>query len=192
MANENKLSELEALLYAAGDPLDLATLASCSETDQEVCVELLHELQEKLEEDKACGLCLREIEGRWLLTIKLSCKESCARLFRPGHQAPLSSAAYETLAAVLYNQPVTRAQVEEVRGVNSDGIMSRLEERGLIESCGVLEQVGRPALFRVSERFLIESGLRSAEDIPAMDLLMVDSLRQWEESADEQKPDDCD
>ena len=87
---------------------------------------------------------------------------------------------------------MTRAQVEEVRGVNSDGIMSRLEERGLIESCGVLEQVGRPALFRVSERFLIESGLRSAEDIPAMDLLMVDSLRQWEESADEQKPDDSD
>lgn len=181
MSERSHLAELEALLFAAGDPLDLESIAEILDLDKEVCADLLQSLGEHLDADAHSGLCLRRLENRYVLSIKASCKETTARFFRPGHMPALSSASYETLAAVLYNQPVTRAQVEAVRGVNSDGIMSRLEERGLIESCGVLEQPGRPALFRVSEKFLLETGLRSSEDLPPLDLLMYDSIRKWEE-----------
>ena len=82
----------------------------------------------------------------------------------------------------LYNQPVTRAQIEAVRGVSSDSIVTRLIERGLVEECGTLEAPGRPALFRTTKQFLLEFGISSVSEMPAMELMMYKTIRDLQDS----------
>lgn len=171
---------LEGILYVAGEAISASELADLLELRVESVYILLDELAAKLQADPNRGLEIRKIQDRYALALKPEGREVALRYFQPGKAQSLSSAAYETLAAVLYNQPVTRAQVEAVRGVNSDGIMTRLEELGYIENCGVLEQAGHPNIYRVSERFLLETGLSSTEDLPPMDLLMLENLRTLE------------
>lgn len=184
MNDQEHLASLEALLFASGDGMTLAGLMEILELGEDQLKALLEALAAKYQEDASSALSLRHVENKYLLTVKTEFKDLLARLYRPGYMPPLSPASYETLACVLYNQPVTRAQVEAVRGVNSDGVMARLLERGFIEECGVLEQVGRPSLFRVTDKFMLEMGLSSVEDLKPMELLMYDNLRRLE-SGDE-------
>lgn len=180
-AEADTLARLEALLFAAGDPLDEENIGTALDLSAEATREALDTLAGRYRQDPACGLELRRLEKRWLLSVKTDYNDTIATIFRGGQAPRLSRAAYETLAAVLYNQPVTRAQVEAVRGVNADAVMARLEDRGLIESCGVLEQPGRPTLYRATEECLFELGLRSAEDLEPTELLMYESIRRLEE-----------
>ena len=96
----------------------------------------------KISADVQTGLMLRIIDNKAFLTAKPKLKEIVSRLYRPQNRPALSQASYETLAAIAYNQPCTRAQVEEIRGVNSDGIISRLLERNLIQEVGTLDLPG--------------------------------------------------
>jgi segregation and condensation protein B len=92
----------------------------------------------------------------------------------------LTQAAYETLAIIAYNQPATRSQIESIRGVGSDSIVSRLIERGLVREAGTLDAPGRPTLFETTEDFLQEFGLRSVHDLPSMEMMMYGTLREIE------------
>jgi segregation and condensation protein B len=103
-------------------------------------------------------------------------------MFSPKMHPPLSQASYETLAVIAYNQPVTRAQVESVRGVSSDSIISRLIDRGWIEECGNLDAPGRPALFKTSKQFLMEFGISSVDELPSMELMSYQTIRDLEDS----------
>ncbi|MDO5033491.1 MAG: SMC-Scp complex subunit ScpB [Eubacteriales bacterium] len=181
MKDKAMLAKLEALLFASGEGLPLAVLADLLEEEAEVVTSLLIDLADRYQADASSALELRRVEDKYLLSLKQDFQELLSRLYRPGYLSSLSPASYETLACVLYNQPVTRAQVEAVRGVNSDGVMTRLLERGLLEECGVLEQAGRPSLFRVTEKFMLEMGLSSVEELKPLELLMYDNLRQLEE-----------
>lgn len=125
---------------------------------------------------------LREAEGSWFFCTKPEQADVLQRLFQPRHRPPLSQAAYETLAIIAYNQPVTRSQVEAVRGVNSDSIITRLMERNLINEAGSLDAPGRPTLFVTTDQFLIDFGLRSVKDLPPMEMLMYGTLRDFERS----------
>jgi segregation and condensation protein B len=86
------------------------------------------------------------------------------------------------LAVIAYNQPCTRAQVETVRGVSSDSIISRLLDRGWIEEAGCLDAPGRPALFATSKQFLTEFGIESVDDLPPMELMSYQTIRDMEDS----------
>lgn len=178
------MARAEALLFAAGDPVSSTVIAEVLDLEEEHIEPLMRKLKERYDDDPGSGLCLKVLNKEYILTTKESCADCLSRFFRPNHLPALTNASYETLAAILYNQPVTRAQVEEVRGVNSDSVITRLEERGLVEACGVLEQVGRPTLYRVSRRFLLEAGLESAEDLPPIDLLMYGTIREAEEEGE--------
>ncbi len=180
MNDQAYLASLEALLFASGDGLTISGLMELLELGEDQVKSLLEALEAKYRDDTSSALTLRHVENKYLLSVKRDFKDLLARLYRPGYMPPLSPASYETLACVLYNQPVTRAQVEAVRGVNSDGVMARLLERGFIEECGVLEQVGRPSVFRVTDKFMLEMGLSSVEDLKPMELLMYDNLRRLE------------
>ena len=109
-------------------------------------------------------------------------KKFIERLYAPKAQVPLSQASYETLAVIAYNQPCTRAQVETVRGVSSDSIISRLLDRGWIEEAGYLDAPGRPALFATSKQFLTEFGIESVDDLPPMELMSYQTIRDMENS----------
>lgn len=175
------LAKLEALLFASGIGIRLETLMSILDLEQELALDLLSELEEKLDQDQDSGLMVAQVDDLFLLTIKQDLRTQVSELYNTGSLAKLTPASYEVLAAILYNQPVTRAQVEAIRGVNSDGIISRLEERKLVEECGILDQPGRPSVFRVTDKFMLEMGISSAKDLAPVELLMYENIRKLEE-----------
>ncbi len=179
---EEAPSAIEALLFAAGDPLPFDKIQRITGLDRSSLQSILQSMSERYQRDHHRGLLLREIDGNWILCTKPGMSVILERLFAPRHRPPLSQAAYETLAIIAYNQPVTRAQVESVRGVNSDSIISRLVERNLIEETGTLDAPGRPSLFSTSDQFLRDFGLRTVKDLPPMEMLMYGTLRDFEES----------
>ena len=185
LADEDVPAAIEALLFASGDPVSLEKLQQITGVERHTLQEILAGLIGRYTRDRNRGLALREIDGSYLLCTKPEQKVVLHRLFQPRHRPPLSQAAYETLAIIAYNQPVTRAQVESVRGVNSDNIIARLIERNLVEETGSLDAPGRPLLFATTNQFLLDFGLRSVKELPPMELLMYGTLRDFEESLEE-------
>lgn len=176
---------LEALLFAAGDPLPLEKIQQITGLERTLLVQYLNALSERIAQNANRGLLLREIEGHYFLCTKPEMKDLLQRLYQPRHRPPLSQAAYETLAVIAYNQPVTRAQVEAVRGVNSDSIIIRLIERNLIEETGHLDSPGRPLLYATTKQFLMDFGLRSVQDLPPMEMMMYQTLQDFETTLEE-------
>ena len=179
---KDAFAALEALLYMAGDPIPVEKLAAVTGLDKTVLVPVLEQMAAQLLADRRRGLFLREAEGKYQLATKPEQLAILERLYTPRHRPPLSQAAYETLAIIAYNQPVTRAQVEAVRGVNSDSIISRLIERDLVCEVGNLDAPGRPAIFATTEQFLLDFGLSSVAELPPMEMMMYGTLRDLEQS----------
>lgn len=174
------LAVTEAVLFASGDPIAvdrLTQITGLSAADQ---LAALDALERKLRQDPAAGLCLRRADQRVCLATRPDLQPALERLFEPRQTAKLSNAAYEALAVIAYNQPVTRAQIESVRGVNSDNVIGRLLERGLIEVSGHLDAPGRPAQFVTTERFLLDMGLSGLDELQPMELMMYGTLRDFE------------
>lgn len=184
LAVEEAPAALEALLFAAGDPLPLEKIIAITGLPRQVLENILAGLASQLEHDPRRGLILRHVEEGYFFSTKPGQKEILERLFQPRNRPPLSQAAYETLAVVAYNQPVTRAQVEAVRGVNSDSIIARLVERGFLAEAGQLDTPGRPLLYSTTEQFLLSFGLSSVKELPPMEMLMYGTLRDFETSLD--------
>jgi len=176
---------LEAILFASGDPVSLNRLVEITEIDREVIVKTLEKISSEYENNPWGGLMIRRLEDEYVMCTKPQMKSVLERYFQPRSRPPMSQATYETLAVIAYNQPVTRAQVESVRGVSSDSIVSRLLERGWIEECGTLDAPGRPALFETSKQFLMEFGIESVSEMPALDLMMYSTIRDLEESLEQ-------
>ncbi len=155
---------LEAVLLVTDQPVDVATLASLVRRPAgEVAGRL-----EALAADYASagrGFDLREVAGGWRFYTRPDCAEVVERYVRDGQQARLTQAALETLAVVAYRQPVTRARISAVRGVNVDGVMRTLTSRGLIAETGHEEHSGA-ILYRTTELFLERLGIRSLEELP--------------------------
>jgi len=113
------------------------------------------------------GIALREVGGGWRLHAHPACREDVERFLLPPRTS-MSPASLETLAIVAYLQPITRAEIESLRGVNVDGVMKTLEERQLVREVGRKEGVGRPILYGTTKVFLETFGLRSLDDLPPL------------------------
>ena len=185
---ENKITlqelpaALEAVLFVHGDPITCDQLAEITQMPKEVLEETLARMMKEYETDPWGGLMIRKVDDSYVMCTKPAMKPVLERLFAPRSRPPMSQATYETLAVIAYNQPVTRAHVEAVRGVSSDSIVSRLIERGLVEECGTLEAPGRPTLFRTTKQFLLEFGISSVSEMPAMELMMYKTIRDLQDS----------
>ena len=172
---------VEAILFASGDPVPVSKLLDITGHDIDSLQKVLAGVQEKYN-DTESGLQLRQLENSYVISTKTEMKPYLERMFAPRQRAPLSPAAYETLSVIAYNQPVTRAQIEAVRGVNSDSLVSRLLERGWIRECGSLDGPGHPALFETTQQFLMEFGISSVKELPALELMMYSTIRDLETS----------
>jgi len=180
---ENELpAAIEAFLFAAGDPVSLQRLSEICGHSSEKMKKAMDALSAEMIHDKKRGVEIRLLEDSYVLTPKADMKGTLERMFQPKQRVPLSQAAYETLAVIAYNQPVTRSQIEAVRGVSSDSIVSRLLERGWIRECGFLEAPGHPSLFETTSQFLLEFGIPSVKELPALELMMYGTIRDLEES----------
>ncbi len=173
---------IEAILFAAGDPVSIERIASVLGYDREKTRRILIEMMDENKSDHRRGLQIRQLEDVYVFSTKPSARPVLQRLFLPRNRPPMTQAAYETLSIIAYNQPVTRSQVEAVRGVGSDSIIARLLEKNLIQECGSLDAPGRPTLFETSELFLKEFGLSSVRELPPMDMMMYGTLRDLETS----------
>ena len=175
---------VEAILFAAGDPVTLERIAAVTGLQKEKVRKILQDMQARTDTNRGRGITIVCIRDTYTLATKTAMNSVMNILFQPRNRPPLSQAAYETLAIVAYNQPVTRSRIEAVRGVGSDGILVRLVERGLVRDCGTLDAPGRPSLFETTDLFLREFGLTSAADLPPMEMLMVGTLRGIEHTLD--------
>lgn len=173
---------LEAILFAAGDPVSIDRLEEITAIPKQVLEQTLTKMSSDYENNPWGGLLIRRLDNEYVMCTKPQMKTVFERMFQPKSRPPMSQATYETLAVIAYNQPVTRAQVEAVRGVSSDSIISRLLDRGWITECGTLDAPGRPTLFETSQQFLMEFGIASVSDMPAMDLMMYGTIRDLEDS----------
>lgn len=182
LAPEDAKASIEAILFAAGDAISLERIASILGYDKEKTKKIISEMMEESLYNQKSGLMIRRMEDNFTISTKPAMDTVLRRLFLPRNRPPMTQAAYETLSIIAYNQPVTRSQVEAVRGVSSDSIIARLLEKNLIQECGTLDAPGRPTLFETSELFLKEFGLSSVRELPPMDMMMYGTLRDMETS----------
>jgi segregation and condensation protein B len=161
------LRVLEALFFVSDEPLTTAILATALEVDRRRVDDLCAALQARLEE-RGSGLVLRDIAGGWRLYSHPDTAEVVEQFVLSSRQARLTKAALETLAIVAYKQPVTRHQISAIRGVNSDGVLRALQDRGLVVETGREEGPGRPLLYGTSPEFLERLGLSSLSALPSL------------------------
>lgn len=160
---------IEGILFAAGEPVSAAKLAVVLDTDIENVNNAVAELKAEYERDSR-GFNIIDIKEGYQICSRPVYYTYIQEILGEQRNQPLSNAAMEALAIIAYKQPITRGQIERIRGVNSDGCVNRLYERSLIEECGRLDAPGRPILYRTTDTFLRCFGLRSADELPYVDL----------------------
>ena len=166
----SKLAEIEALLFVAGeDGLRVRQLAELLSLPPTGVTQSLEKLAEKYQKDEDSSLALLETSN----TYKIVTKQDFAELLREYSKAPinqsLSRAALETLSIIAYKQPITRMEVDEIRGVNSSGAISKLQIFDLIRENGKKEVLGRPNLYVTTDYFLDYMGINSLEELPIVE-----------------------
>lgn len=164
---------LEALLLVSSDPVSASALAASLDVAPGEVASLLAELQVEYEETNR-GFQLREVAGGWRLFTHPAFHDQVEAFVLSWDTQKLSQAALETLAVIAYHQPVTRETVKGIRGVNSDGVISSLADKGLIREMGRDPQRGQAILYGTTAAFLEKFGLRSVRDLPDLEQFAPD------------------
>lgn len=178
MIEKKLLAIAEAVLFAAAEPIEHTRLSIVLGTDSEVTLEILDVLKEKYEQEES-GLCLLKLGSKYQLCSKKEYINEVRAVLDLKRNTPLSQAAFEVLAIIAYNQPITKPYIEQIRGVDCSGVVNTLCQRGLIEEKGRLEVPGRPVLYGTTDDFLrcfSLSALSELEELPNVDknILMSD------------------
>jgi segregation and condensation protein B len=174
-------ASIEAILLVVDEPVPEVTLAQILERPRDEVVAALRELSEEYTE-QGRGFDLREIAGGWRFYTRDVCAPVVERFVTDGQRARLTQAALETLAVVAYRQPVSRARVSAIRGVNSDGVIRTLTLRGLIEESGQDPET-QAHLYRTTGYFLERLGLRGIEELPELAPYLPDDVDGIEDMA---------
>ena len=165
MPPQNLRSALEALLFSSDQPLPLSLLAESLDTGADDVMAALKTLDQE-SVARGAGVQVREIAGGWILVTAPEHAEWVGRLLRGKKRMRLSRAALETMAIIAYKQPVTKSEVEAIRGVDSTGVLATLLERNLVTIRGRSKVVGRPLLYGTTPEFLDYFGLRDLSELP--------------------------
>ena len=165
---------IESILLLAEEPVPARLIGEVLETPRSDVQALLEELARSYAADDR-GFVLREVAGGWRLYTDPECGPWLERFVTSGSHGRLTGAALEVLAIVAYRQPISRTQISEIRGVDSDGVVKTLLMRGLISEVGRDEGPGGPTLFGVSDEFLERMGLRSVDELPPLAGFMPDA-----------------
>jgi segregation and condensation protein B len=166
---------LEALLFVADGPVEVTQMAKTLEIGSEAIYRGLQQLDHDYQ-SAGRGLRLQGYNGKYQLVTRPAFAGQIETFLNLDLSTKLSAPALETLAIVAYRQPVTRAQIESVRGVDSSAILRSLVQRNLIEDSGRLEGVGRPILYRVTENFMLHFGLTGLDELPSLETTEADTL----------------
>ena len=180
MTTEEGAAAIEAILFAMGDSVELERLTQAlDETPLEVRAQLEY-LKKKYDREDS-GISLLEIENSVQLCTKKELFSILVKIAKVPKKLQMTDALMETLAIIAYRQPITRLDVEKIRGVNSDRAVNRLVELDLVKELGRLDAPGRPLLFGTTEQFLKSFGVRSLDELPA---LSEDEIQELAEEAE--------
>ena len=160
---------IEGLLFASGDALPLEKLSEILEIDKKTVKLILNDMTVNFL-SSGRGLLIREVDGKYQLCTRPEHHEYLRKLFEPRQRQGLSQAAFEILSIIAYNQPITRAKIEHIRGVSSESAITRLIERNLITEAGRLDAPGKPVLFETTDEFLRSFGFRTIKDLPVLEM----------------------
>ena len=160
-------SALEAVLFACGEPISIDRISSIFVIDIETAEKLIKSLQDRLEA-RGSGLKVVKLGTNYQICTKTEYAEYIKAALDLRRKTPLSQAAFEVLAVIAYNQPVTKAFIEQVRGVDCSGVITTLTEKMLIEEKGRLELPGKPLLYGTTDTFMRCFGISNLSELPPL------------------------
>ncbi|MCR4961193.1 MAG: SMC-Scp complex subunit ScpB [Lachnospiraceae bacterium] len=176
MEEINKKAALEAILFAMGESVELKKLAETIEAEPAKTKELLNELMEEYKDDSH-GIELIELEDSYQFVTKSAYYDTLIKIAKTPKKMNLSDSVLETLSIVAYKQPVTKIEIENIRGVSCDYAINKLLEFELIEELGRKDAPGRPMLFGTTEQFLRSFGVKSLKDLPEMNVMQLEEFK---------------
>ena len=177
---EQKMATIEAILFTMGDSVEISKLAQVIEEDIKTTKELIEKLKEKYSREDS-GIDLIELEDSIQLCTKPQMYEALIKIAKTPRKYVLTDTVLETLSIVAYKQPVTRVEIEKIRGVSCDHAINKLMDYELITELGRLDAPGRPLLFGTTEQFLRCFGVKSLEELPELSVMQIEEFKQQAE-----------
>lgn len=180
MEKQRAEAVIEAVLFTMGETVDISRLADVIEEDVKTTKGILKDMQKRYEEEDR-GIALAEFDGAVQLCTKAEMYEYLIKIAKAPRKMTLTDTVLETLSIVAYKQPVTRVEIERVRGVSCDHAINKLLEYDLITELGRLDAPGRPLLFGTTEQFLRSFGVKSLEELPEINPVQLEEFKQQAE-----------
>ena len=173
---------IEAILFTMGESVELERIAAAIEHDEETTRKLINGLMDQYAEEGR-GIRIIELDRSYQMCTKKEMYEYLIRIAKQPKRYVLTDVVLETLSIVAYKQPVTKLEIEKIRGVKSDHAVNKLVEYGLVEEVGRLDAPGRPLLFGTTEEFLRRFSVQSLDELPTLDPVRMEQFK--EEAEDE-------
>ncbi len=177
MELEKMEAVIEAVLFTMGDSVETDKLAAAIEQDAETTKKIVHNMMDKYEA-AGRGIKIIELEDAFQLCTKAEYYENLIKVASQPRKYQLTDVLLETLSIVAYKQPITKLEIEKIRGVSSDHAVNKLVEYNLVCEVGRLDAPGRPMLFGTTEEFLRAFGVQSVEDLPTVSPDMVEEFKE--------------
>lgn len=177
MSIEKTEAAIEAILFTMGESVEAEKIAVAIEHDVDTTVKIIHNMMDKYENEDR-GIKIIELEGSFQLCTKEEYYENLIRICSQPRRYTLTDAALETLSIIAYKQPVTKIEIEKIRGVNSDRSVNKLVELELVKEVGRLDAPGRPMLFGTTEEFLRSFGVSSIDELPTPTTDQMETFKQ--------------
>ncbi len=165
MSGQEIISILESILFVSGDAVDIAELAAALEIETDALAEAV-DAEIKRRQQENAGILIARVDDKLQLCSSMAYAPYIERVLQPVKKSRLSQSMIETLAIIAYKQPITRYEIEQIRGVKSNYSVATLIEKGLILRAGKKKTLGNPVLYTTSDEFLRHFQLRSLEDLP--------------------------
>jgi segregation and condensation protein B len=175
MDDKAEKQAIEGILFAMGDSVSADQLAKALEIPEKEAERLVTELQRTYEEQDR-GIRIRNVNGAYQMSTSKEVYPYLIRLAKQPRKYALTEVLLETLSIIAYKQPVTKAEIEKIRGVSSDHAVNKLVEYGLVQELGRLDAPGRPILFGTTDDFLRAFGISSVEELPVVDPARVEEF----------------
>lgn len=181
MERQKAEAVLEAVLFTMGESVEIGRLAAVLEMDTKEVKQILEDMQKRYEEEER-GIFLLWLEDSVQLSTKAEMYEYLIKIAKTPRKMVLTDTVLETLSIIAYKQPVTRLEIERIRGVSCDHAVNKLLEYDLITELGRLDAPGRPLLFGTTEQFLRCFGVRSLDELPELSAMQVEEFKQQAEA----------
>lgn len=181
MEEKNYQAIIEAILFTMGEAVELDRIAAAIELDKKETKKIIEGMMEEYRSDRT-GIELIELDGSYQMCTKPKMYEYLIKIAKQPKKRVLTDVLLETLSIIAYKQPVTRTEIEKIRGVSCDHAVNKLVEYNLVKELGRLDAPGRPLLFGTTEEFLRSFGVSSIDDLPVLSSVQIEEFKQEAEA----------